>query len=384
MAWSYRRRIKIIPGVHLNFSKSGISTSIGVKGASITMGKNGTYLNAGIPGLGIYSRQKLRGSTKPSAPGAVTLPDDEPEALPAYSPALPADNIFSADPQQITSQDMQGVKETILTAHDQRLTLATDLQDVKKSLARSKNRLTVSYVLLYGIIKRSIAQRIREDISNQKEAISQIQEQMENSAVQLDFIFEDDLLKGYTGVVESFKKLCTSHKTWDVTSAYDQNRVVTRSAASVVVSKKEVHLQLKEIPDIKANFNPLYFQNGNGADIYFYPNFIIVYSSKEKFAIIGLNELQFRFTPARFIETGTVPADSKIIDRTWAKVNKNGTPDKRFKDNYEIPIVRYGNIALQTSTGLNEEYEFSNYEFAEAFAEAFLSYQHTIKALRPI
>lgn len=36
MAWSYRRRIKIIPGVHLNFSKSGISTTIGVKGASLT------------------------------------------------------------------------------------------------------------------------------------------------------------------------------------------------------------------------------------------------------------------------------------------------------------------------------------------------------------
>lgn len=141
---------------------------------------------------------------------------------------------------------------------------------------------------------------------------------------------------------------------------------------------------MKEIPDIKANFNPLYFQNGNGADIYFYPNFIIVYSSKEKFAIIGLNELRFKFAPARFIETGTVPTDSKIIDRTWAKVKKNGTPDKRFKDNYQIPIVRYGNIALQTSTGLNEEYEFSNYEFAEAFASAFLSHQNTLKTLRQI
>lgn len=143
-----------------------------------------------------------------------------------------------------------------------------------------------------------------------------------------------------------------------------------------------MRLDVKEIPDIKANFNPLYFQNGNGADIYFYPNFIIVYSSKEKFAIIGLNELRLTFTPVRFIETGNVPADSKIIDRTWAKVNKNGTPDKRFKDNYEIPIVRYGNIALKTSTGLNEEYEFSNYEFSEDFADAFLSYQNTIKALR--
>ena len=381
MAWSYRRRIKIIPGVHLNLSKSGISASIGVKGASVTVGKNGTYLNAGIPGLGIYSRQKLSANNKPIA-DPIPEPDHQPGALPAYNPGLRVDNIFSADPQTITSQDMQGVKETILTAQEQRLALTTDLQDVKKSLAKSKSRLTISYVFLYGIIIKSVSRKIKEDICSQKEVIGQIQEQIENSAVQLDFIFEDDLLKSYTDVVECFKKLCTSSKIWDVTSAHDQNRALTRSAASVVVSKKEVRLDLKEIPDIKANFNPLYFQNGNGADIYFYPNFIIVYSSKVKFAIIGLNELRFTFTPVRFIETGTVPADSKIIDSTWAKVNKNGTPDKRFANNYEIPVVRYGNIALQTSTGLNEEYEFSNYEFVEAFAKAFLNYQNTIKALR--
>ena len=383
MAWNYRRRIKIIPGIHLNFSKSGISTSIGVKGASITLSKKGTYLNTGIPGLGIYSRQKLVANKAPTADN-VPVQDHEPEIVPVYSPSRPVDNIFSADPQEITSQNMQGVKETILTAHEQRLTLATDLQEVNRSLVKSKKRLLFSYIFLYGIIKKSIAQKIKEDISNQKEVISQIQEQIENSAVQLDFAFEDNLLSGYTNVLESFKKLCSSNKIWDVTSAYDQNRVITRSAASIVVSKKEVRLDLKEIPDIKANFKPLYFQNGNGADIYFYPNFIIVYSSKEKFAIIGINELQLTLTTTRFVETGTVPTDSKIIDRTWAKVNKNGTPDKRFKDNYEIPIVRYGNIALQTSTGLNEEYEFSNYEFAEAFANAFLSYQHTIKALRNI
>lgn len=383
MAWNYRRRIKIIPGVHLNFSKSGISTSIGVKGASVTFGKNGAFLNSGIPALGLYSRQKLSGGNKQPA-DTIPEPGYQPETPPAYSAGLRADNIFSADPQVITSQDMQGVKEAILAAHEQRLDLEKDLQEVKQALAKSKSKLTISYIFLYGLIVRSVSRRIKQDITNQKEAAVQIEEQIENSFVQLDFIFEEELLRGYNGVVESFRKMCTSDKIWDVTSAYDQDRVATRSSASIVVNKKEVRLDFKEIPDIKANFNPLYFQNGNGADLYFYPNFVIVYSSKEKFAIIGLNELRLSFTSTRFVETGPVPADSKIIDRTWAKVNKNGTPDKRFSNNYQIPVVRYGDIALKTSTGLNEEYEFSNYEFSEAFANAFLSYQHTIKSLQPI
>ena len=59
MAWYYRKRIKIFPGVHLNFSKSGISTSIGPKGAKVNIGPKGSYIYTSIPGTGLYSRQKL-------------------------------------------------------------------------------------------------------------------------------------------------------------------------------------------------------------------------------------------------------------------------------------------------------------------------------------
>ena len=62
MAWNYRKRIKIAPGIHLNFSNKGVSTSIGPKGAKVTFGKDGTYLNKSIPGTGLYSREKISGS----------------------------------------------------------------------------------------------------------------------------------------------------------------------------------------------------------------------------------------------------------------------------------------------------------------------------------
>ncbi len=59
MAWSYRKRIKIAPGVNINLSKSGISTSVGPKGAKINVGPKGTSLYTGIPGTGVYNRTKL-------------------------------------------------------------------------------------------------------------------------------------------------------------------------------------------------------------------------------------------------------------------------------------------------------------------------------------
>jgi len=69
MSWGFRRRIKVLPGVHLNVGKRGVSTSFGRRGASITFGKRGTFLNLGIPGTGLYSRQKIGGGYSMSAGG---------------------------------------------------------------------------------------------------------------------------------------------------------------------------------------------------------------------------------------------------------------------------------------------------------------------------
>lgn len=374
MAWSFRRRIKIIPGVHLNFSKSGITTSVGVKGASMTFGKSGSYLNTSVPGLGIYNRQKLSNSNS----------NQTPEEYNTQQILEEADNIFSADIQEITSQNMQGVKEAIILAHQQRKELKTDLLKIQATLGASKLKLNFSYILLYGLIKKTIPENIKIDIEAQKEAIKQTKEQIENCFVKLDIDFEPEIQEKYSKLVDTFKKLTTSQKIWDVTSAHFQDRVTARSSASTIVKKRDVKFSLKSLPDIKSDFEALYFQNANGADLYFYPSFIVMYSSKIDFAIIGLDEITFNQSYVRFTETGTIPRDSKVIDKTWAKVNKNGTPDKRFKGNYQIPVVKYGEISLQTSTGLNEEYEFSNYEFTQDFGQAFRDYQQIIKSLKQI
>ena len=59
MAWNFRKRVKITPGVHINLSKNGVSTSIGGKGATINVGPKGTYVTTNIPGTGLYSRKKI-------------------------------------------------------------------------------------------------------------------------------------------------------------------------------------------------------------------------------------------------------------------------------------------------------------------------------------
>ncbi len=91
MAIRFRRKIKILPGVHFNISKSGISTSIGVRGASVTLGKRGTYTNVGIPGSGIYMRSRVHkqptGDAVPRTHAEVPVSEAAPAM--AASPTVP-------------------------------------------------------------------------------------------------------------------------------------------------------------------------------------------------------------------------------------------------------------------------------------------------------
>lgn len=98
MAWSFRKRIKILPGLTINLGKRGVSATLGRPGLSVSVGKKGTYVNAGLLGTGLSTRTRIdkpvstgRGGSRKSredAGGAErpAAPEDEPG-----SPAAPGD-----------------------------------------------------------------------------------------------------------------------------------------------------------------------------------------------------------------------------------------------------------------------------------------------------
>jgi hypothetical protein len=53
MGWRFRRTIKLLPGVHVNLSKSGLSLSLGGPGATVNLNKDGHRTTVGVPGSGL-------------------------------------------------------------------------------------------------------------------------------------------------------------------------------------------------------------------------------------------------------------------------------------------------------------------------------------------
>lgn len=110
MAFRFRHRIKLLPGVHLNLWKTGLSVSAGVTGANVTLGHTGLRKTVGLPGSGLSYSQvdtKVRTPTsyKEILGGDSTVeaqndkvPEDENSDL---ETALSIANLFPDEPEKL-------------------------------------------------------------------------------------------------------------------------------------------------------------------------------------------------------------------------------------------------------------------------------------------
>src|ERR1700710_1793684 len=96
MGWSYRKSFGSGP-FRVNFSKTGISYSVGVKGARMNVGPKGTYVN--LSSHGISYRRKISGSDAAPSPA---VPENR-VLIPSVYESV--HNISSAAIEQLTDTD---------------------------------------------------------------------------------------------------------------------------------------------------------------------------------------------------------------------------------------------------------------------------------------
>lgn len=78
--------------------------------------------------------------------------------------------------------------------------------------------------------------------------------------------------------------------------------------------------------------------------IFLLPDGFVVDTGKH-YKALGKN-LEVNATTTNFREEEVTPQDAEHIGNTWRYVNKSGGPDRRFNDNRQIPIYRYGQLEI--------------------------------------
>jgi hypothetical protein len=157
------------------------------------------------------------------------------------------------------------------------------------------------------------------------------------------------------------------------------DRALTRSAASSQITRKLV--AMRSIDDgIVAGAQGLRIENANGDVLDIFAGVILMRAKGlTDYALIDLQDLEIEARAIQFIEDEPVPHDSEVIDHAWAKSNKDGSRDRRYADNHQIPIVRYGRIEFASAGGLREAYMVSDPNLALRFAEAFEAFKAALR-----
>ena len=372
MGVRFRRRLTLFPGVRLNFSKSGVSTTFGVPGASVNVGKDGVFFNAGIPGTGIYTRTKVG---DPFSQRESPSNKNDKNNFEFFQP-LTQEEIKSASNDSITSEGLRGLKETFFAALQEESSLKNELNSANVAAVKSQKRFArfklipfAKHIFKNGFVKRE------NDLREKNEIVAELKEQLTLCKVELELELNDEYKIIYGDFKKAFNDLLKTDSIWDLVTQQDIDRYSTRSAAYHAVERKRIKFGYKNISFINSEFDAFYLQNANGADLFIYPGFVVLYTDQDDFGLIDFKELNIDYIYQRFIEEEEVPSDSQIIDRTWAKVNKDGSRDLRFKNNYQLPVVAYAKLHFNSPRGLNELYMFSNSEAARVFGEIYSKYR---------
>src|SRR6266536_3523550 len=240
-----------------------------------------------------------------------------------------------------------------------------------------------SLFLAKFISQKEAFEALQKELNEAKRLLAELAFQYENAKANIDISTDLEIAEQYAKVGEAFNLLIKSIKIWDITEEVKSSEI--KSSAQTTVTRKEVSFKLKDIDFINSKEPALYFENANGRHFFIYPAFMFFMDETGDFSLIDLKELNFQFIQKRFLENkATIPSDAKIVDYAWAKVNKDGSPDMRFKGNYQTPVVHYGGLNFKIGATLNETYNVSNFEVAQNFAKEFTNYLALLKGEKNI
>lgn len=385
MGFRFRRSVRLFPGVRLNVGLRGMSVSAGVPGMTFNFGARRSSVTFGIPGTGLSYRHTLSGNHRQGG-GAVSPGDalDGPTTppIPQGSEEVLPGEIKSADIASLTSPDLEGLKTLINEAARQKSELQPDWKAATRARRKAWRKLRRREQPPLSLFMKGSISKAKAAFEEAEQEAWKVAEALAASEIKVEVELDAGCWAAWSRLEDARKRLAGSVKFWDVTSSVWVDRYRTRSAASYDVTRQLVGLRSITDGIVAGQREGMRFENANGGDLDIFPGFLLIRRKHgTDYALVDLRDLQVETYSQQFIERDAVPFDSQVIGYAWAKSNKDGSPDRRFNNNYRIPIALYGSIEFSTSGGLHEAYSASNCEAALEFGQALRLLQDELRRM---
>ncbi len=326
MGIRYRKSINLGKGFRVNMSKTGPGFSWGGKGYRLTRTANGNIRGtAYIPGTGI-SYQKNFGN--------------------------PHKKIKTSSKKQSSSK--KTAANTISFSNDLSKINPGSMADVIKANSQARNNKIIAIILivaglgltiinpLFLILAIAGIALIFYSKSNEKIAIDydmtdEAKEELETTNSLLAGIMESDAVS----LAEEIEELDEDNEA--------SMRIINRTPINFYEGTGEV---------VETNA-PSYTLEASNMKLVFLPDSLFI-KQGSKMTALSFSEINVNLSKAVFLEDEKVPKDTTALGKTYEHVNKDGSPDKRYKKNRQLNLVEYGVLSLDKSPGLELMIVFSD------------------------
>ena len=342
MGFYIRKSVSVGP-FRFNLSKSGIGVSAGIKGLRVGTGPRGNYITVGRGGL--YYRATIptaQPAARPQMPPAPTqLPNMAPQ--PGLGPMVAIESAPVSAMQDSSSVELLNELNSKANRPNYwKWTAGGSALALWYVSSRGPEWITlVSAAVLVAL---TIYIAVRDTVAKTSVLFYELDSANESA---------------FEALHEAFNTLAGCRKAWRIDAQAAVHDRKYHAGAGAVVRRKDAYFGKGLPPMVKSNLEVPYVKSGS-TSLYYMPERVLVYSPAGAGAI-SYKDLEVSGQPRQFIEDGAVPVDAQVVGHTWRYVNKSGGPDRRFKDNRQLPIALYEELSFTSASGLNELYQLSKH-----------------------
>ena len=326
MGIRYRKSINLGKGFRVNMSKTGPGFSWGGKGYRLTRTANGNIRGtAYIPGTGI-SYQKDFGN--------------------------PHKKIKTSSKKQSSSK--KTAANTISFSNDLSKINPGSMADVIKANSQARNNKIIAIILIVAGLGLTIINPLFLILAIA--GIALIFYSKSNEKIAIDYDMTDEAKEELETTNSLLAGIMESDAVWlaeEIEELDEDNeasmRIINRTPINFYEGTGEV---------VETNA-PSYTLEASNMKLVFLPDSLFI-KQGSKMTALSFSEININLSKAVFLEDEKVPKDTIVLGKTYEHVNKDGSPDKRYKKNRQLNLVEYGVLSLDKSPGLELMIVFSD------------------------
>ena len=345
MGFRYRKTINLGGGFKINLSKSGIGYSWGTKGYRVTRTARGnTRRTFSIPGTGFsYSKESRGGSRRRQQ--ARTAPQNRTAS------------------KRNEYNDEHAIKSANISS----------FKDVEEGTVSDALERTIKLDFLGTILLLSVALVVVHPVLVVLPLVGTILKVAAHTLgkVKLEYSFDPEKQDEYTRKIDAWGLLAEGKKEWQIlTEQLNSNRKV-HAGADRNIKRVECKIRKGHPFYINTNVDTIQIDLANKEKLIILPDKVF-FVRKRRIGAINYNDFRISVSSVVFAEREAIPKDATVVGQTWQYVNKNGTPDQRYRNNKLIPLCQYGRVFLRSDSGLNVELQISNLQNTRDFGDLII------------